>query len=78
VAKSGAMSITELMENSRLYRMRRVVRFIPRAPRCKLCNVPFAGPGRIFKLVGYGRSRKNPNMCTACFERAPVGARSSL
>jgi adenylate cyclase len=73
VAKSGAMSITELMENSRLYRMRRVVRLIPRAPRCKLCNVPFAGPGRIFKLVGYGRSRKNPNMCTACFERAPVG-----
>jgi adenylate cyclase len=73
VAKSGAMSITELMENSKLYRMRRVVRLIPSAPRCKLCNVPFAGPGRIFKLVGYGRSRKNPNMCTACFERAPVG-----
>jgi hypothetical protein len=73
MAKGGAMSITELMENSRLYRMRRVVRLIPRAPRCKLCNVPFAGPGRIFKLVGYGRSRKNPNMCTACFERAPVG-----
>jgi adenylate cyclase len=73
MAKGGVMSINELMENSRLYRMRRVVRLIPRAPRCKLCNVPFAGPGRIFKLVGYGRSRKNPNMCTACFERAPVG-----
>jgi adenylate cyclase len=73
MAKSGAMSIDELIENSRLYRMRRVVRLIPRAPRCKLCNVPFAGPGRMFKLVGYGRSRKNPNMCTACFERAPVG-----
>jgi adenylate cyclase len=73
MAKGGAMSIDELMDNSRLYRMRRVVRLIPRAPRCKLCNVPFAGPGRIFKLVGYGRSRKNPNMCTACFERAPVG-----
>jgi adenylate cyclase len=73
MAKDGVMSMNELMENSRLYRMRRVVRLIPRAPRCKLCNVPFAGPGRIFKLVGYGRSRKNPNMCTACFERAPVG-----
>jgi adenylate cyclase len=73
MAKGGAMSITELMENSKLYRMRRVMRFVPRPPRCKLCNVPFAGPGRIFKLVGYGRSRKNPNMCTACFERAPVG-----
>jgi len=61
------------MESSRLYRLRRFMRLIPRPPRCKLCNVPFAGPGRIFRLAGYGRSRKNPNMCTACFERAPVG-----
>jgi adenylate cyclase len=73
MAKGGAMSITELMETSRLYRLRRIMRLIPRAPRCKLCNVPFAGPGRVFKIAGYGRSRKNPNMCTACFERAPVG-----
>ena len=61
------------MSSSWLYRMRRVVRFIPRSPRCKLCNVPFAGPGRVFRLAGFGQSRKNPNMCTACFERAPVG-----
>ena len=78
MAKSGARSINELIENSRLYRMRRVVRFVPRAPRRKLCNVPFAGPGRIFKLVDYGRSRKNPNMCTACFERVPWAARSDV
>ena len=68
-----AMSITDLMERSRLYRMRRVTRAIPRAPRCKLCNVPFAGLGRIFRIAGFAPSRKNPNMCNACFEKAPVG-----
>ncbi len=71
--KTEAASFQELMERSKLYRLRRIMRLIPRPPRCKLCNVPFAGPGRIFRLVGYGRSRKNPNMCTTCFERAPVG-----
>jgi len=73
VEKTDAASFQELMERSKLYRLRRIMRLIPRPPRCKLCNVPFAGPGRIFRLVGYGRSRKNPNMCTTCFERAPVG-----
>jgi adenylate cyclase len=73
VEKIEAASFQELMERSKLYRLRRIMRLIPRPPRCKLCNVPFAGPGRIFRLVGYGRSRKNPNMCTTCFERAPVG-----
>jgi adenylate cyclase len=74
VAKKGpAMSIADLLEQSKLYRFRRIVRTIPRAPRCKLCNVPFAGFGRLFRLVGYAPSRKNPNMCNSCFERAPVG-----
>ena len=73
MAQEQPVSLSELMSSSRLYRMRRIVRFIPRSPRCKLCNVPFAGPGRVFRLAGFGQSRKNPNMCTACFERAPVG-----
>jgi adenylate cyclase len=68
-----AFTIEELMTNSRLYRFRRAVRLIPRSPRCKLCNVPFAGLGKIFKLAGFGPSRKNPNMCNSCFEKAPVG-----
>jgi adenylate cyclase len=73
MAQEQPVSLSELMSSSRLYRMRRIVRFIPRSPRCKLYNVPFAGPGRVFRLAGFGQSRKNPNMCTACFERAPVG-----
>lgn len=67
------MSLADLMERSTLYRFRRISRAIPRAPRCKLCNVPFAGLGRLFRLAGFAPSRKNPNMCNACFERAPVG-----
>lgn len=63
----------ELMSSSWPYRMHRVMRDVPRSPRCKLWNVPFAGPGRVFRLAGFGQSRKNTNMCTACFERAPVG-----
>jgi adenylate cyclase len=73
MAPQQPMSLAELMSSSWPYRMRRVMRLIPRSPRCKLCNVPFAGPGRVFRLAGFGQSRKNPNMCTACFERAPVG-----
>jgi adenylate cyclase len=66
-------SLEEIVAGSKLYRLRRFMRLVPHAPRCKMCNVPFAGPGRVFKLAGYGRSRKNPNMCTTCFEKAPVG-----
>jgi adenylate cyclase len=73
MGKKQPASIPELKANSKLYRMRRVMRLVPRAPRCKLCNVPFRGPGRVFKLAGFGPSRKNPNMCKACFEKAPVG-----
>lgn len=61
------------MTNSKLFRMRRLMRFLPSAPRCKMCNVPFRAFGLVFRLAGFGPSRKNPNMCTSCFERAPLG-----
>jgi adenylate cyclase len=61
------------MTNSKLFRMRRFMRFVPRAPRCKMCNAPFRALGVLFRLAGLGPSRKNPSMCTSCFERAPLG-----
>jgi adenylate cyclase len=73
VAETQPTLFEDLIADAKLYRLRRFMRLVPRAPRCKMCNVPFAGPGRVFKLAGYGRSRKNPDMCTACFEKAPVG-----
>ena len=47
---------------------------LPSAPRCKLCNNPFAGvAGRIYSLIGQKPSRKNPNMCSRCCEDLPSG-----
>lgn len=52
----------------------RFVRRLPADPRCKICNTPFAGVGgRVFRRLGYGPSRKNPNLCNTCFEKAPLG-----
>src|SRR5829696_5411033 len=57
-----------------LKKAQRVFRRLPRDPRCKLCQNPFAGVGG--KLVGlFGRkpSRKNPNLCQYCFDHLPAG-----
>jgi hypothetical protein len=81
VPKKQAASLPELIASSRIYRVRRLMRLIPSAPphaphsqSAALQDVQraFAGPGRVFRLAGLGRSRKNPNMCNTCFERAPV------
>lgn len=61
------------MTSSKLYRMRKLMRHVPSEPRCKLCNTPFRGIGAVFKVAGFGPSRKNPNFCNTCFERAPLG-----
>jgi adenylate cyclase len=64
-----------LLEGHRPIRFgRRVFRLVPASPRCKFCASPFAGAGgALFKLIGHGRSRKNPNMCAACCEGLPRG-----
>jgi adenylate cyclase len=49
---------------------RRMYRWMPSDPRCRLCLVPFGGVGR---LLGITPSRKNPDFCTDCIEAAPVG-----
>jgi adenylate cyclase len=53
---------------------RRVWRHVPSAPRCKVCSNPFAGiGGRVARLAGYARSRKNPNVCSRCCDAMPPG-----
>ena len=48
-------------------RGRRLYRLVPSAPRCKLCNLPFAGPGgAIFRLLGFRRWERNPTICRSC------------
>jgi adenylate cyclase len=57
-----------------LVRMRHVFRYLPSAPRCKVCNNPFGGVGgRLAGMAGFKRSRKNPNLCSRCCDDMPVG-----
>lgn len=47
----------------------RLFRHLPSPPRCKMCFVPFEGiGGRIARLAGFQRSRKNPALCSHCCE----------
>lgn len=47
--------------------MRRVFRRLPSSPNCKLCLVPFAGPGgAVLRHVGFGRFTGNPSLCGWC------------
>jgi len=60
-----------------LVRARHLFRFVPSAPRCKVCNNPFGGlGGRVFGMAGFRRSRKNPNLCTRCCDALPAGGAS--
>jgi adenylate cyclase len=57
-----------------LVRARRVFRYLPSAPRCKVCNNPFGGPaGRVLAAAGFSPSRKNPNLCSRCCDALPAG-----
>lgn len=54
--------------------LRRFMRAVPTGPRCKVCLAPFFGPGgRALRMTGFARSRKNPNFCNFCFEKAALG-----
>jgi adenylate cyclase len=55
-------------------RLRRLMKHLPSSPRCKLCEAPFGGlGGKVLSLTSFGPSRKNPNLCNTCFEKAPPG-----
>lgn len=52
----------------------RLFRHLPRPPRCKLCHNPFGGiGGKLFGLMGFTPSRKNPNLCAKCCDTLPLG-----
>src|SRR5437762_7794391 len=64
----------ELMNSHLPRNFARLMRRLPTDPRCRLCNAPFGGVGgRLMRRVGFGPSRKNPNLCNTCFEKAPMG-----
>jgi adenylate cyclase len=48
---------------------RRFWRSLPRAPRCKLCLRPFAGPGgAAMRIIRLGPWEKNPRYCRGCYQ----------
>jgi adenylate cyclase len=52
----------------------RLFRYLPSPPRCKVCHNPFGGiGGKLVGLLGFVRSRKNPNLCAMCCDRLPPG-----
>jgi adenylate cyclase len=60
--------------HERLVKARHVFRYLPSAPRCKVCNNPFGGPaGHLLAAAGFSRSRKNPNLCSRCCDALPTG-----
>jgi adenylate cyclase len=53
---------------------RRLFGLLPSPWRCKFCNAPFRGPyAGAVRRIGYSPSRKNPQICARCIERAPEG-----
>lgn len=57
-----------------LVRARHLFRYLPAAPRCKVCNNPFGGvAGQLFGAMGFRPSRKNPNLCARCCDALPAG-----
>ena len=50
-------------------RARRVFRWLPRGPRCKLCAAPFAGSGsHLMRVIGKRPALKNRTVCNTCFD----------
>ncbi|OBH01088.1 MULTISPECIES: adenylate/guanylate cyclase domain-containing protein [unclassified Mycobacterium] len=71
---SGVWDKVLIDGHASLVRARHAFRYLPSAPRCKLCNNPFGGPvGRVFAAAGFRRSRKNPNLCERCCDALPRG-----
>jgi adenylate cyclase len=64
----------EALESHRGRTFRRAMRWIPSEPRCAVCGAPYGGVGgRVMGRLGFAPSRKNPRLCSACFEKAPMG-----
>lgn len=55
--------------DARVRMVRAMFRHLPSAPRCRVCNAPFHGPGGVVaRVAGFapGRSRFNPTLCGRC------------
>jgi adenylate cyclase len=47
---------------------RRIYRYLPHGPRCRICAAPFAGPAApVMRMIGKRPADRNPNLCSGCF-----------
>lgn len=61
-------------EHPGVRRGRRLLRMLPSAPRCVLCNAPFDGiGGALMRIAGKPRAAKNPRFCASCLAKTPPG-----
>jgi adenylate cyclase len=48
----------------------RLFRLLPSNPRCPVCRAPYGLPfGPIMHLLGFGRSKRYPQLCNPCFNQ---------
>lgn len=52
----------------------RIFRWLPSNPRCPVCRAPYGLPfGPIMHLLGFGRSKRYPQLCNPCFSQVLHG-----
>ena len=74
MASPDEVDFFDLLESHRSRLFARLMSRLPRDPRCAICRAPYEGVGgRIMGAVGFAPSRKNPRLCSRCFELAPMG-----
>lgn len=74
MSDAGDAAFFRALESHRGRMFTGLMRGLPSDPRCAVCRAPYGGVGgRIMGRLGFGPSRKNPRLCSMCFERAPMG-----
>jgi adenylate cyclase len=74
MGEAGDRAFFEELESHRVRGFIRLMAHLPSDPRCAICRAPYGGlGGRIMGRLGFAPSRKNPRLCSQCFEKAPMG-----
>jgi adenylate cyclase len=74
VSEAGDLAFIRSLETHRMRMFVRLMRRLPSDPRCAICRAPYGGVGgRVMARFGFAPSRKNPRLCSECFEKAPMG-----